>query len=91
MRMVRLVHTVLCTGDEPVRNDLIRAVGGEMDDYGLMGKDDRRGGALAQLRAMAKELRTSPAFVVLDVPDIIGEKESTGRKRKTRRTHQGLF
>jgi len=41
--------------------------------------------------AMAREQRTLPEFIVLDVPDIIGQKESTRRKRKTRRTHQGLF
>jgi len=41
--------------------------------------------------AMAKEQRSLLEFVVLNVVDIIGKKESTGRKRKTRRTHQGFF
>ena len=50
--MVRLVHTVLCTGDEPVRSDLIRAIGGEMNGFGHTGIDGCQGGALAWCRAM---------------------------------------
>ena len=77
--MVRLVHTVLCTGDEPVRNDLIQAVGGEIDGYGLTGRDGRRGGAMARRCAMvdSEEVTSDTRVSKLDIQKPRGKHGTT--------------
>ena len=84
--MVRLVHTVLCTRDEPVSSDLIRAVGGEMDSCGHTGRDGRRGGALAWRCAMVDGEGVTGDTRVSKL-DIQKPWKNTGRRWRLLQTH----